>query len=243
MQREIYKWLSPNLQKEMEIAVYGHYGYALLMFPTATSDYLEYERCDLIESIRNYISNGTLKAFSVNSVNNESWLNKNISPADKAVRHQQYNKYIIEEVIPFIYAICGGSVPVVLTGASLGAYHSANTFFRKPELFNGVIAMSGIYDLKVYTNGYCDDNIYYNSPVDYLPNLTDESILSDMRNKNIIISSGQGAYEDPQASTDLSDILHSKNIPHWLDLWGADMDHDWPTWRRMLPYFLESLNI
>ena len=50
MQREIYKWRSPNLNKDMEIVIYGHYGYALLMFPTAEADYLEYERFKLIDS-------------------------------------------------------------------------------------------------------------------------------------------------------------------------------------------------
>src|SRR5690606_20936639 len=130
-----------------------------------------------------------------------------------------------------------------LTGASLGAFHAANTFFRNPEIFEGVIAMSGVYDLKAYANGYYDDNVYFNSPVDYLKNLTDENIINSLRNKNIIIASGQGAYEDPFASKALSDILHSKEIPHWLDLWGTDIDHDWPTWRKMLPYFLDNLNI
>jgi len=76
MRREIHKWWSPNLNKEMEIVVYGHYGYALLMFPTAAADYLEYERFELIDSIAPFINDGKLKAFSVNSINSESWLNK-----------------------------------------------------------------------------------------------------------------------------------------------------------------------
>ncbi len=213
------------------------------MFPTAAADYLEYERFHLIESIRDQINSGTLKAYSINSINDESWLNKSIPPEQRAIRHQQYNRYVIEEVIPFIYNNCNGKLPIVLTGASLGAFHAANTFFRNPEIFEGVIAMSGVYDLKAYANGYYDDNVYFNSPVDYLKNLTDENIINSLRNKNIIIASGQGAYEDPFASKALSDILHSKEIPHWLDLWGTDIDHDWPTWRKMLPYFLDNLNI
>jgi esterase/lipase superfamily enzyme len=48
MQREIHQWYSPRLNKDMEIAVYGHYGFALLMFPTAAADYLEYERFQLL---------------------------------------------------------------------------------------------------------------------------------------------------------------------------------------------------
>jgi esterase/lipase superfamily enzyme len=243
MQREIHKWNSENLQKSMEVAVYGHYGYALLMFPTAGADYLEYERFYLIDSIAEFINSGALKVFSINSINNESWLNKDLDPSERALKHDKYNSYVTDEVIPFIKEHCKGEIPIVTSGASLGAYHAANTFFRRPDLFAGLIAMSGIYDLKYYTDGYFDDTCYFNSPVDYLPNLTDETILSSIREKNIIIASGRGAYEDPGASKLLSDILHSKNIPHWFDLWGDDMAHDWPTWRKMLPYFLDNINI
>lgn len=242
MRREIHKWWSPNLNKEMEIVVYGHYGYALLMFPTAAADYLEYERFQLIDSIAPFINDGKLKAFSVNSINSESWLNSNMHPSHKAIRHQQYNQYITEEVTPFIRQLGSSSVPIVTTGASLGALHAANIFLRNPYIFAGTIAMSGNYDLKSYTDGYYDDNCYFNSPVDYLPRWNDENILNMLRHKSIIIASGQGSYEDPDASRKLSDILNAKGIQHWLDLWGHDMPHDWPTWRDMLPYFLGSIN-
>jgi esterase/lipase superfamily enzyme len=133
-------------------------------------------------------------------------------------------------------------VPIITTGASLGAFHAANSFFRRPDIFSGTIAMSGSYDLKSYTKGYYDDNVYFNSPVDYLPNWNDEYMLNHARKGKIIIATGQGSYEDPQASINLSNILNSKGIRHWLDLWGYDMPHDWPTWRKMLPYFLNHIN-
>lgn len=242
MHREIHKWWSPSLNKDMEIAVYGHYGYALLMFPTAAADYLEYERFQLIDAIYPFINDGKVKVFSINSINNESWLNGNMHPSHKAIRHQQYNQYVTEEVVPFIESHCQNPVPIVTTGASLGALHCANIFLRRPDIFSGTIAMSGTYDLKTYTNGFYDDNCYFNSPVDYLPHWNDEHILNMLRHKSIIIASGQGPYEDPDASRRLSDILNSKGIQHWLDLWGHDMSHDWPTWRQMLPYFLSNIN-
>ncbi len=240
--REIHKWFSPNLNKEMEIVAYGYKGYALLLFPTAAADYLEYERFHLIDSIGEFLARGEVKVFSINSINNESWLNRNMHPAHKAIRHQQYNQYVAEEVVPFIKNHCKGEVPIITSGASLGAFHSANTFFRRPDLFAGVIAMSGSYDIKAYTDGYYDNNCYFNSPVDYLPNLTDEKILSHLKNKKIIISTGQGDYEAPEESKRLSDILNSKGIDHWLDIWGYDIVHDWPTWRKMLPYYLSKIS-
>ena len=128
MSREIHRWFSPNLNKDMDLVVYGNYGFALLMFPTAGADFLEYERFKLIDSIGWFLGEGKLKAFSINSINNESWLNNNMHPADKAIRHQQYNKYVVEEVVPFIHNHCKGLVPIIITGASLGALHAINNF-------------------------------------------------------------------------------------------------------------------
>ncbi len=243
MQIEMRKWFSKNLKREMDVAVYGYYGYALLLFPAEGSDFLECERFQLIDSIANFINSGTLKVFSVNSISQEYWLNKEIDPADKAIYQNQFNKYVTEEVVDFITQHCNGSVPIIIAGASSGAFQAANIFFRQPDLFAGVIAMSGNYDLKLYTGDSFDDNCYFNSPVDYLPNLSDENILEKLRNKNIIIASGLGANENPDSAKRLSQILHAKEISHWLDLWGYDMNHDWPTWRKMLPYFLDNINV
>ena len=91
MQRMLTTWHSPALSKEMPIAVYGYYGFALLLVPTASADYLEYERFQLIDSLRPYIDGGKVKVFSINSINNESWMNNHMDPHHKSMRHQQFN--------------------------------------------------------------------------------------------------------------------------------------------------------
>lgn len=225
----------------MDIAVYGHYGFALLMLPTAAADYLEYERFQMLDVIRPYIEAGKVKVFSVNSINSESWLNQHMLPHHKAIRHQQFNHYIYEEVVPFIKTHTSPETPIITTGASLGATHGANLFFKRPDLIDGVIAMSGIYDLTVYTKGFFNDDVYFNSPVHYLPKLEDQRLLSLLRQKqHIHLVTGSGDYEDPQASRRLSGILNAKGISHELDIWGPDMRHDWPTWRSMLPHYLAT---
>ncbi|MDP1578657.1 MAG: alpha/beta hydrolase-fold protein [Candidatus Didemnitutus sp.] len=241
MHREVHQWHSPRLDKNMEVAVYGHYGFALLMFPTAAADYLEYERFHVIASIAPFINAGKVKVFSINSINNESWLNDSMHPRYKAIRHQQFNSYVAEEVVPFIHAHCSGQVSIITAGASFGALHSANTLFRRPDLIDGCIAMSGSYDLKDYTNGYWDDDVYFNSPIDYLPRLTDPHLLDLLRaKKHIHFVSGQGAHEKPSSAVDIGNILTEKGVPHEIDLWGADVRHDWPWWRKMLPHYLET---
>lgn len=240
MQRTLDSWYSPNLNKQMEIAMYGHYGFALLMFPSAGADYLEYERFHLIDSIKPMIEAGKMRVFSINSINNESWLNNNISGRDKVVRHQQYNRYIEDEVVPYIRNAMGGPSTTITCGVSLGAFHAANVLFRRPDLFDGVIGMSGIYDLKSYSGGYYDEDVYYNSPADYLPNLPEGDILSQLRSKDHIhFLSGEGPYEAPRASWAIADLLGMKGIKNNVEIWGKEWSHDWPTWRAMLPSYLE----
>ena len=240
MIKEIHHWYSPALDKEMPIAVYGHYGDALLMIPTAAADYLEYERFQLIEALRPLIDAGKIKIFSVNSINTESWMNKPMEGAHKAIRQNQFNEYIFNEVVPFIKTFTSNETPIISCGASFGAFHSMNLFLKRPDLFSGVIAMSGVYDLMEYTDGYYDEQVYFNSPSHYIPNLTDPTILEKIRKGRIVIATGSGNHEDPNANRRFSDVLNSKSIPHRLEIWAADVHHDWPTWRKMLPYFLSE---
>jgi esterase/lipase superfamily enzyme len=241
MQRVIDSWYSPSLNKTMEIVTYGYYGFPLLMFPTAAADFLEYERFYVIEVIKDYIEAGKVKVFSINSINRESWLNRQLPTRLKAQRQVEYNNYITNEVIPYIWNSCNSRIGVITTGASLGAFHAANQLFRRPDLFAGTIAMSGAFDIRNYYDGdYHDDNVYFNNPVEYLPNMGGEPLNALRHKQHIYIVTGQGNYENPDASRRLSGILHAKGIPHELDLWGYDMPHDWPTWRDMLPYFIRA---
>lgn len=243
MHKEVHWWYSPNLGREMPVGVYGTFGAPLLLFPTAAADFEEYERFLLIDAIAPYINSGKVKVFSINSINKESWLNDHVHPAEAARRTVQYDKYISEEVVPFIYSSCRTpGIGIGATGASFGAFHAANIVFKHPDQFKTLIAMSGFYDLKNYFQGYYDSNCYFNNPADYLPRLTDPHYLEALRKDvRLYIVTGQGPYEAPEASRKLSRILDQKGIPHVLDIWGYDMEHDWPTWRQMLRYFIPKL--
>ncbi|HVG39521.1 MAG TPA: alpha/beta hydrolase-fold protein, partial [Pyrinomonadaceae bacterium] len=205
--------------------------------------YLEYERFQLIDAVAHHVEAGRVRLYSINSVNRYSLLNDGISPAMKGELLTHYDRYVVDEVLPLIRQDTndGGARPLT-TGASLGAYLAANTYFRHPDLLRGTIAMSGSYDIRNYFNGYHDDNLYFNNPAEYLPNLHDDYHLPRLRAADaIFILSGQGAYEAPDRSRRLSGILSAKNIPHTLDLWGHDVNHDWPWWRKMLDHYFGKL--
>jgi esterase/lipase superfamily enzyme len=241
MKKEISGWFSPALQTDMPIVSYGDYGFALLLVPTAAADYLEYERFQMMDALAPFINAGKVKVFSINSINNESWLNKEMAGPHKAIRHNQFNEYVFNEVVPFIKNATSPETPIITCGASFGALHSMNLFLKRPDIIDGVIAMSGVYNLMEYTKEYYDEEVFFNSPVQYLPGLTDEWYLGHIRkSRHIHILTGSGDYEDPNASREISSILNNKGIPHELDIWGSEWKHDWPTWRAMLPVYMEN---
>jgi esterase/lipase superfamily enzyme len=241
MNRQLTSWFSPALNKEMPIASYGHYGFAILLIPTAAADYLEYERFQMMDTLAPIINSGKVRVFSIDSINKESWLNNEMLPEHKAIRHNQFNEYVFNEVVPFIRNSTSPETMIYTCGASFGALHAMNLFLKRPDILNGCISMSGVYDLTEYTKGYFDDQVFYNSPFHYLPNLNDSWYLEKIKaSHHIHIYTGSGSYEDPEASKRIAGILSSKGIWYDLDVWGADITHDWPTWRAMLPYIIEN---
>ena len=154
MHKEVHSWYSPALDKEMPVSVYGHYGFALLLIPTAAADFEEYERFKLIEAIAPFINSGKVKVFSINSMNKESWMNNTMLPEHKAIRHNQFNQYVFNEVIPFIRTHTSNDTLIYTSGASFGALHAMNLFLKRPDIINGVISMSGVYNLTEYTKGF-----------------------------------------------------------------------------------------
>ena len=148
---------------------------------------------------------------------------------------------MIEELVPE-YLEWGDKAMV--TGCSMGGLHAANFFFRRPDIFDTLISLSGLFDASWFFGDYMDDIVYNNSPIHFLPNMPDDHPWLDLyRQGNIIFCCGQGAWEDKMRvdSAKLDQILNDKNVPHWADFWGYDVNHDWPWWRKQLPYFMEHV--
>jgi esterase/lipase superfamily enzyme len=228
---------------DMPIVRYGDWGPAFLLFPTAQADFLEHERFYLIKSIEHHIRAGRLQVFSINSINDQSWMNRSLPIHEKARRQALYSGYVEEEVIPHIRrCLHNSSARIAVGGASFGAFYAANAFFRRPDLFSTLLAMSGFYDLRPdYLHGFMNDEVYFNNPMSFVSNMSDAGTYHTLRHQSQIhILTGQGSYEHPEASRRFSNLLWHKQIPHNLDMWGHDMPHDWPTWRKMLDYYVDE---
>ena len=240
LRREISGWHSPHLGLDMPIVRYGNWGHALLLFPTAQADFLENERFWLIKALEPHIFAGKVQVFSIDSINKHAWMNKSVPLHESARRQALYSAYVEEEVVPHIRGcLQNGKARIGVGGASFGAFHAANQFFRRPEMFDTLLAMSGFYDLGPdYLYGFGNDDIYFNNPTSYIPGIEGERLDLLRHHSQIHILTGQGAYEAPWASDRLASVLHWKGIPFNLDRWGHDVNHDWPWWRKMIDVYV-----
>ena len=235
MTRAYHKWYSPALGRDMELLVFGHAGPPLLVFPTSMGRFYDYEDRGMIAAVRHKLESGELHVFCVDSVDAESWYNKSVHPALRAARHNDYDRYLVNEVAPFISGANSAAAPVA-TGCSFGGYHAVNFAMRHPDIVAGCISMGGAFDIHQFLSGYYDENCYYNCPPDYLPNLSDAWFLDRIRALRIVLATGETDICRDE-NLRLSRILNDKGIPHWLDVWGDGTGHDWPWWQRMAGKF------
>jgi esterase/lipase superfamily enzyme len=240
LKEEYYKWYTQYLSREFELLVFGHAGYPVIAFPTSQARYYELKDFGLIGSASHLIESGQVKIYCPDGIDSYSWYNYSIHPADRVKTHNGYENVILNDVIEYARQDSGYN-KVALAGASFGAYHAANIAFRFPDKVGYLICMGGAYDIKQFIMGYYDDNCYFNNPPDYLPNLNDEWYLGRIRKMGIVLGTGD---QDMclQDNINLSNILNSKGIHHWLDIrHGAG--HDWPWWRQMFPDYLSQIQV
>jgi len=235
MNREYHKWHSPHLGRDMEMLVFGHGGIPVLVFPTSKGRFFEYEDRGMIEAVRYKYENGALQAFCVDSVDAESWYNRGIHPHDRVMRHNQYEQYLIHEVVPFLRER-NADERLAATGCSFGGYHTVNFSLRHPDLVTHCVSMAGAFDIRSFLDGHYDEDCYFQCPPDYLPNLNDGWYWNRYQSMKIVLATGEHDICLAE-NLRLSSLLSAKDIPHHLDVWGEATGHDWPWWRQMAVKF------
>ena len=235
-------WYSARVNRHMNIKIYGWGGTPILVFPCQDSMSNNFADFGMIDTISDFINNGNVQLFCVDTIDTESWSDvNNWDKCHRSWRQECYYNYIIEEVVPFIMNNNNsGWLPVAL-GCSLGATHAAIVALRRPDLFGGCLAMSGAYDATYFFDGWMDENLYKNSPVNFVGDLPwDHWYLDLYRQRNIMLIVGQGAWEDEGRRTTaiMRDIFAAKGVNATCDFWGYDVDHDWPWWKVQIRYYL-----
>jgi esterase/lipase superfamily enzyme len=242
MHREYHAWWSPRLERTMELLVFGHAGARVIVFPTRSGRFFDYENWGLVAALRGKLESGALQLYCVDSVDAESLYAGWRPPHERIHRHAQYEAYVLDEVVPLTLRL-NQSPSLITTGCSLGAYHALNIALRHPQLFSKVVALSGRYDLTTpvgpFTalfDGHYDDLIYYHTPSHFIPRLSDPQIIEQLRRVEIILAIGE---EDPflENNEQLSSSLWEMGIWNALHRWPGEA-HRASHWRRMVACYL-----
>lgn len=234
MKEELKEWHSPNLSGSIKTLIFGHSGYPILLFPTSMGRYYENKDFKLIEAISGFINDGKVKVYCPDSVDKMSWYNKEVEPATRVKNHIWYDKFLLEELAPLARHETGFQ-KLVTAGCSFGGYHAANFAFRHPWLVSHMFSLSGAFDIKGQLDGLYNDDVFFNNPVDFLPN----DMNPELWQMKIVL--GTSDRDICRADNErMSSILHQKGINHWLDI-RPNADHDWPIWRQMFPDYIAQL--
>jgi esterase/lipase superfamily enzyme len=220
----------------MELLLFGHAGLPVLVFPTSCGRFFEFEGNGMVEALRGQIDAGQLQLFCVDSVDAESWYNRGVSPRWRIARHVQYEEYILQEVLPLIQQR-NWSPKRAAIGCSFGGFHAANIAFRHPDIFTGMLSMSGAFDLSGFLSGFHDADTYFNQPTQYLQNMSDPWFYQRYRHNTYVLAAGDWDICLGQNQR-FADLLRWKDIPVRFDVWGERQEHDWPLWRRMVNTYL-----
>ncbi|HWD88581.1 MAG TPA: alpha/beta hydrolase-fold protein [Mucilaginibacter sp.] len=242
MNREYHKWHSPALGRDMELLIFGHNGRAVLFFPTRMARFYDYENWGIVGALQDKIYNGDLQLFCVDSIDGESFYNEHIHPADRIRRHLQYERYILDEVIPVMRKKNDGNYFEV-AGCSMGAYHAVNLAMRHPGIFKKVVGMSGRYDLnrqihdfRDLFDGFHTENIYFNMPMQFIANMHEEEQAEAIKQTEFIFAIGE---TDPFICNnyEFSELLWNKSIPNQLYVWD-NYAHRPRYWKQMVQLYL-----
>jgi esterase/lipase superfamily enzyme len=232
------RWYSNRMKHQLSLARWGHFGVPVLVFPTAGGDAEEVERHHLVGHLWPLVEAGRIKVYSCDSLAGAAMAKDEASVEYRCWLFNQFQQAMANEVVPAIHADSAGPQEVVVAGASIGAFNSLAMICRYPQLFRAAVCMSGTFDIQPFIGGFTDD-LFFSSPIHFLPGL-DGPVLEVLRHRFVYFASGSGAWENVGESWRAAEVLGTKGVPNRVDDWGPEYEHDWPTWWKMLPTYVEQ---
>lgn len=234
---------APSIGGSGTVIAYGHYGRPVIAFPSEAGRAWDWEGNGMVDAVSGLLEAGRLKLYCVDSYDEASWSNRSIPVEQRAREHERWEAWVMEQVVPFVSADCGGAHEIAVTGCSLGAFHAANMALKHADRFPLAVCMSGSYDpMNWHGWGERGESAYFNNPLDYVAHLGGDHLEWLRSRVSLLLVCGQGQWEDTTGALDstrrFAELLSGKGIRCELDLWGHDVPHDWPSWRAQLAHHM-----
>lgn len=241
------KQYSNHLGREMEYKIYGSGGKPALVIPCQSGRFYEFEDMHMLDVYAPFIDDGRLQVFTIDSMDSETLFGPG-APRPRIERHEAWINYIVKEAIPHFSSINAYAdvreIRFLVSGLSLGSLHAATLYFRYPDVFDALMALSGVYTNEYCFGDYHDDLTYMNSPEQFIAGMQRSHPYIQKYNRGrAVLCVGQGEWENEtlESTRRFGHILEDKGIMAWVDIWGKDVRHDWDWWYIQAAYFLPEL--
>ena len=235
---------SAAMGRKVHVWTYGHAGQPVVIFPSAAGFAHEWDAQGMVGALQPFLDKGRIKLYCPESNVAEAWTRKESPLPLRMERHQAYERFVMETLVPLVRAdYRGAEVPLWTMGCSLGAMYSANFALKQPRTFRRALCMSGRYLATALTNGESCDALYFQNTLAFVAGMGGEYLDQVRKNTNLTLVCGQGPYEEGciEETIALGELLNKKGIPNWTDIWGKDSRHDWDWWRKQVVYHLTHM--
>lgn len=231
---------SEVLGEDLDVIVYGTAGQPVMAFAPLGQRPESLEEVGLVDELSDYLDAGVIQLFSVSNVDGESWGSDGYA-VERAARQEAYYQAVCEEIVPLVAEVSGSDARPLALGFDLGATHAAVFALRRPDLFQGCVCLSGVYDASRYFGDWMDATLYDNTPCAFLPNMpTDHPYIALYNQRQLLFCCGQeGSEADSLRTTrEIDAQLQRLGVEAWCDYWGGDVSHTWFWWKKQIRYFM-----
>jgi esterase/lipase superfamily enzyme len=234
---------SPALGRKAHVWCFGEVGRPVVVFPSNAGVAHEWQQSGMVEALGPFLAAGQIKLYCP-----ESNISRTFSGhgrlEERMARHQAYERFVLETLVPFIRADSRSpDARMVAAGCSMGALYSALFALKYPEVFRSAVCMSGRYRGSSFVRGGYSEEVYFNDPLAFVPNLEGAALERVRRNTHLTLVVGRGAFEGrclPE-TLELGSWLERKGIPHHMGVWGQDSRHEYTWWRRQASHYLPQV--
>lgn len=220
---------------------FGWWGQPVLAMPTAAGMAHDWKHSGAVAALWPLIASGRIKLYCPETNVAECWTHSTDHPAVRLARHQAYEDFVLHELVPFIRDDCRVSeLRLAVAGASVGGWYAVNFALKHPEVFSWALSLSGRFAMERMLDGWWSDDLYFQLPLAYVPNLSGAELERVRRNTAVTLVVGQGPFEGAclPETLRMAEVLRTRGIPVERDVWGHDVSHQWPWWSRQLKYHL-----
>jgi len=198
----------------------------------------------MIDALGPLLAQGRMKIYCPETNVSRSFSARGAGMTERMAHHRAYERFVLESLVPFIREDCRSSeIPIVVTGCSVGALYASLFVLKHPETFQRALCLSGRYRLSSFFDHAASEDVYFNDPLAFVPNLGGAALDRVRRQAHLTVVVGRGPNEGGciDETAELGTWLERKGIPNHVAFWGKDSAHSYAWWKKQAAHYLGQM--